>query len=104
MEVGHSSPVFVNANSLFDDMMTQCDVMCQKVKDHPVFGKSQINVFGISQGGLMARCVATMCDLPYNVHNLLTLGSPNMGVGGVPFCYSTSFCRLINWWVEQGIY
>ena len=52
----------------------------------------------------MARCVSTMCDLPYYVHNLMTVGTPNMGVGGVPLCYSTLFCKIVNWWVEQGIY
>lgn len=38
MEIGHTDPLFVNANSIFDDMMTQCEVVCQKVLDHPVFG------------------------------------------------------------------
>lgn len=41
---------------------------------------------GVSQGGLMARSILEDCDVSPNtkVRNLLTIGSPNMGISELP--------------------
>jgi triacylglycerol esterase/lipase EstA (alpha/beta hydrolase family) len=41
---------------------------------------------GFSQGGLIARYVATACDIKGKVRNLITVGTPNMGASAIPTC------------------
>jgi palmitoyl-protein thioesterase len=46
----------------------------------------EINLIGVSQGGLMARSILEDCDISPNtkIRNLMTVGTPNMGVSQVP--------------------
>jgi triacylglycerol esterase/lipase EstA (alpha/beta hydrolase family) len=46
--------------------------------------KSEINVFGQSQGGLIARYIVEECDMHPKVRNLITVGTPNMGFSEIP--------------------
>jgi len=41
---------------------------------------------GFSQGGLIARSIAQSCDIQGKVRNLMTVGSPNMGITAPPMC------------------
>ena len=42
----------------------------------------EINLIGVSQGGLMARSILEDCDISSQtkIRNLITVGTPNMGV------------------------
>ena len=41
--------------SVYTSMVDQAATYCEAVKAHPVFGQSDFNIIGFSQGGLMAR-------------------------------------------------
>lgn len=41
---------------------------------------TEFNVIGVSQGGLNARHVLENCKMKPKVRNLITLGTPNMGI------------------------
>ena len=41
--------------SVYYSMKTQVRLFCDKIKEHPVFGKSDINIIGYSQGNMIAR-------------------------------------------------
>ena len=52
---------------------------------------------GLSQGALLARYIATSCDLgDTKVRNLASIGGPNMGVDAVPQCFSGFICNIVN--------
>lgn len=51
---------------------------------------------GLSQGALVARHIATHCEMPGKVRNLLSIGGPNMGVIDVPNCFSGMICHVVN--------
>ena len=54
-------------------------MICNKLHNHPDFANREINLVGISQGGLLARAVVERCpDL--EVHTLFTFGAPHNGV------------------------
>jgi len=45
----------------------------------------------------MARYVVEECQLKgKKVRNLMTLGSPNMGMESIPFCYKGFVCNILN--------
>jgi triacylglycerol esterase/lipase EstA (alpha/beta hydrolase family) len=67
--------------SLWSNAEEQLNTICNKIKKHPIFGKSDFNLIGLSQGGLLARSLVEMCDLgEYKVRNLALVGSPQAGV------------------------
>jgi thioesterase domain-containing protein len=41
--------------SIYTNANFQAKQYCDKIKNHPVFGKGDFNIIGISQGGLLAR-------------------------------------------------
>jgi len=46
---------------------------------------TEINVIGISQGGLVARSFVEQCTgFPNKIRNFLTIGSPHMGIADIP--------------------
>jgi len=74
--------------SIYTNANFQAKQYCDKIKAHPVFGKGNFNIIGISQGGLLARDMIQNCDLgEHKVHNYISLGSPQMGVQKFPDCH-----------------
>ena len=78
---------------------------CESLLENPRFQTEEINVIGFSQGGLIARYIAQACPIKGKIRNLVTVGTPNMGVMEVPVCgmeqvhHNTAFsigCSLIN--------
>ena len=61
----------------------------------------EFNVLGVSQGGLNARYVLEECDIG-KVRNLITLGSPNMGVvsAGPDYPLPWLLSRLLYWFSD----
>lgn len=55
---------------------------------NPTFQADEINVIGFSMGGLIARFIAQDCPIKGKVRNLVTVGTPNMGITGLPACGS----------------
>jgi len=46
-----------NFLSVFESMTSQTDEACKTVQEHPIFGKSDFNLIGISQGGMLTRAM-----------------------------------------------
>ena len=67
-------------------------------------GAAKFNVMGLSQGSLLARSVAQLCDTPTPPNNLLTIGSPSMGTEAIPNCTSGIFCDIINKLADSAVY
>ena len=78
--------------SIFTSMDKQCDLYNEEIvgslqiispKSNNLINNTfpLINLIGISQGGLIARClVERYNDLSYSVKNVITIASPHMGV------------------------
>ena len=67
------------ATSIFERIKWQAATVCHKLHNDPDYAGKEINIVGISQGGLIARTVVERCaDL--NVHTLFTFGSPHNGI------------------------
>ena len=68
-----------NISSIFDKLEWWASTICHKLHNDPDFSNREINIVGISQGGLLARAVIERCpDL--QVHTLFTFGAPHTGV------------------------
>ena len=62
---------------------------CDNILKHPTFkDEEEINVIGFSQGGLIARYITQVCPIKGKVRNLVTVGTPNMGLADTPVCGS----------------
>ena len=80
--------------SMFERMRWQADTICHKLHTDPDYAGKEINLIGISQGGLIARTVVETCaDLNINV--LYTFGSPHGGVSVYQKC-NKWFCPFVN--------
>jgi len=83
--------------SVFTNSLKQGEEYCAKIQQHPVFGKSDFNLIGISQGGILSRYLIQACDLgKHKVHNYLSIGGPQQGVQEVPGCYTGVWCTVLN--------
>lgn len=78
---------------------------CDALLSNPNFDAEEINVIGFSQGGLIARFIAQDCPIQGRVRNMITVGTPNMGVSEAPVCGSAELhensalslgCSLLN--------
>ena len=66
-------------DSIFMNMNKQCDILAENIENLSIKGK--INLIGISQGGLLARCYVEKYSNKINlVHSLITYGTPHMGI------------------------
>ena len=68
-------------------MVGQCQRACEYLKQNQYYSQARaLNLVGLSQGGLMARSILEDCDIAEGgkVRNILTIGTPNMGVSEMP--------------------
>lgn len=93
IEVGNGT-----LTSILTNFETQAEMACQNIQaDSNFTGVPEINVMGLSQGALIARYIATTCDLgDTKVRNLASLGGPNMGVDAIPGCFDGFICNIVN--------
>ena len=93
VEVGNGT-----LTSILENFETQAEKACANIQaDSNFTGVPEINVMGLSQGALLARYIATSCDLgDTKVRNLASIGGPNMGVDAVPGCLSGFICDIVN--------
>lgn len=71
LEVGNGK-----IDSIFMDMNKQCEIFATNINNLNI--SSKINIIGISQGGLLARCYVEKYS-NNNINSLITLGTPHMG-------------------------
>ena len=96
VEVGDGPPA-----SWLMAFQTQVNTACADIQKDAQFAKG-LNVVGLSQGGLIARAMAEMCNV--TVHNVITLGGPHMGVMSLPQCESGFYCDIFNDALDLGVY
>lgn len=73
-------------SKVLGSILEQAQKACEFVKSKEQYsGAKEINLVGVSLGGLMARSILEDCDMQPKVRNILTIGTPNMGVSEVPF-------------------
>jgi hypothetical protein len=76
-------------------MNGQVEKACDFLKKNEHYSKAkEINLVGISQGGLVARSILEDCEISKDtkVRDMMTIGTPNMGYSDVPKggCQETS--------------
>ena len=82
---GLSTHVECFETNILGSLKKQADRACQFMKQNPAYNsKTEINVVGQSQGGLIARYIVEECDMHPKVRNLMTIGTPNMGFSEIP--------------------
>ena len=93
-------------SSLFMNFETQAETACANIQaDSNFAGQPEINVLGLSQGSLLARYIATSCDLgDTRVRNVASLGGPNLGVDAIPSCFTGPLCNIINSVARELVY
>ena len=90
--------------SVIENFENQAEHACRMIKANKNFQNTKFNVFGLSQGGLIARYIVESCDTDQPVNNMLTAGGPHMGVDKIPHCFNGLFCDLINSLAEFEVY
>ena len=89
------------ASSWLMGFQKQVNSACANMNKYPEFANG-VNLVGLSQGGLIARALAEMCNI--TVHNVITLGGPHMGVMSIPECETGFYCDIFNDVIELGVY
>lgn len=89
------------ASSWLMGFQKQVNSACANMNKYPEF-QNGVNVVGLSQGGLIARALAEMCNI--TVHNVITMGGPHMGVMSIPNCETGFYCDIFNDVIELGVY
>lgn len=74
MEIGSGK-----TTSMFEKIDWQVHQACRSLRNDPDYIGKEINIVGISQGGLISRSIVEKCD-GLDVHTLFTYGSPHQGV------------------------
>ena len=75
--------------SMFEQMKWQAATVCHKLHNDPDFDGKEINLIGISQGGLIARTVVERCS-DLQIDTLYTFGGPHNGV--------SVYRKCVKWW------
>lgn len=89
--------------SIFESFEYQAKKACNKILKDPDF-QGEFSVFGLSQGGLIARYIAEKCPTKKPVRNLVTMGAPHTGVAAFPHCFHGIICAPINFVVKHLVY
>jgi len=72
-------------SSIFERMEWQVKQGCRTLRNDPDFAGKEINIVGLSQGGLIARSIVEQCE-GLKVHTLFTYGGPHNGVDAYQLC------------------
>ena len=95
-------PIFLDAKpskdqekTLFGDANKEVEYVCEQLSAiHEL--KEGFDAIGFSQGGLFMRALVQRCS-SVSVHNLITFGSPHMGVLELPMCKPNDWlCKRKN--------
>jgi len=95
LKAGLNTHVECVETKIFESIVKQSQTACQILKNNKKFSDAkEINVVGVSQGGLVGRAIVEQCEVSdkTKVRNLLTIGTPNMGFEDIP----EGICQMIN--------
>lgn len=89
--------------SVFGDANAEVEQTCEKLSKIASLS-SGFDAIGFSQGGLFLRALAQKC-LDINVANLITFGSPHMGISELPLCKQTDWiCKRRNAFLKRQVW
>ena len=78
----------------YEKIETQFERICETFRNENYVG--EIDLVGFSQGGLFALFIATKCEHTKTINNLITFGSPLLGISKVPDeVASIKFCKAL---------
>jgi palmitoyl-protein thioesterase len=80
---------------MFEKMDWQIHQACHSLRNDPDYAGKEINIVGISQGGLISRSIVEKCE-GLKVHTLFTYGAPHQGVSAYKLCQNW-YCWPLNW-------
>ena len=84
-------------DSIFWNMNKQCETFRRRIETLVGPPQNKINIIGISQGGLLARCyVERYAHVANPVHSLITYGTPHMGI----YLTWTKLLSLLGYWKD----
>lgn len=88
-------------NSIFGDMNDMCKSVADQIEMLPInHTNTSINLLGVSQGGLLARCyVERYSHKLAGVDSLITYGTPHMGI-----YYKKIPIPLLHYWKDPFYY
>ncbi|GAA96938.1 uncharacterized protein L969DRAFT_19811 [Mixia osmundae IAM 14324] len=90
-------------SSFFGNAAVQVAQVAQDLRSQPELARG-FHGIGFSQGGVLLRAYAEVFNDP-PVKNLITLGSPHMGVSELPPCRPGDLvCRASEWALRAGVY
>lgn len=90
--------------SFVGDLNEEIDFVCQQISSIPELADGFDGV-GFSQGGLFLRGLLERCPAA-NINNLITFGSPHMGVMDLPLCSNPNdwICKRRNAFLKHHIW
>ncbi|KAL7006748.1 hypothetical protein EMMF5_003634 [Cystobasidiomycetes sp. EMM_F5] len=92
--------------TVFGHMASQVEQVANQLKDLPQLADAHFDAIGFSQGGVFFRGYVELFGqnpLYPKVRNLITLGSPHMGIAAAPLCQPTDYlCKTAAWALKTG--
>lgn len=84
----------------------QIDIVCKMIHSNPNL-REGFHLVGISQAGLFVRALAQRCPPSGRLGSVISIGGPQQGVFGLPFCPSDSevaLCRYVRDMLAKAAY
>lgn len=98
----HENPSNDQQLSIFGDANIVIDDTCNKLKEISEL-TTGFDAIGFSQGGLLLRALVEKCEI--KVSNLITFGSPHMGVSELPLCKLDDWiCKRRNAFMKKRVW
>lgn len=90
--------------SMFGDANVELEQVCETLSTIPEL-ESGFNAIGFSQGGVFIRALIERCPF-VKVHNLVTFGSPHLGIMELPLCKDPKdwLCKARNGLLKKQVW
>lgn len=98
------SPIFDERRSIMGNPSNDIEYVCEMLTKNGELDNG-FDAMGFSQGGLFLRALVQRCP-GISVHNLVTFGSPHMGVLDLPLCSDPGdwICKRRNEYIKRNIW
>lgn len=90
-------------SSVFGTLINQGKTSCNLIKNDKELKGKDVDVWGLSMGGLIARYIIQDCDFGGRVKKFISYGSPQSGVQLIPQC-KLGKCKILNFFAKSLVY
>lgn len=96
----------IKLDGIFSNLNESTNTICKMLENLRPILENGFNLIGLSMGGLLARSAVQICPLGDKVRNLITLGTPHMGVAKIPSHTdnNTPLIRILNLVYQKIVY